>query len=63
MGNGVFSIDGLMGNQPAPALSVVDQVRQRAVEEKLHQANTEETTSDVLIKEVRREGRLRRVFP
>lgn len=49
MGNGVFSIDGLMGNQPAPALSVVDQVRQRAVEEKLHQANTEETTSDVLM--------------
>lgn len=47
MGNGVFSIDGLMGNQPPPALSVVDQVRQRAVEEKLHQANTEETTSDV----------------
>ncbi|MCR3681035.1 3'-5' exoribonuclease [Citrobacter freundii] len=47
MGNGVFSIDGLMGNQPAPALSVVDQVRQRAVEEKLHQANTEETTNDV----------------
>lgn len=47
MGNGVFSIDGLMGNQPAPALSVVDQVRQRAVEEKLHQANTDETTSDV----------------
>lgn len=47
MGNGVFSIDGLMGNQTAPALSVVDQVRQRAVEEKLHQANTEETTSDV----------------
>lgn len=47
MGNGVFSIDGLMGNQPAPALSVVDQVRQRAVKEKLHQANTEETTSDV----------------
>ncbi|WP_234096185.1 3'-5' exonuclease [Citrobacter portucalensis] len=47
MGNGVFSIDGLIGNQPAPALSVVDQVRQCAVEEKLHQANTEETTSDV----------------
>ena len=47
MGNGVFSIDGLMGNQPEPALSVVDQVRQHAVEEKLHQANTEETTSDV----------------
>lgn len=47
MGNGVFSIEGLMGNQPEPALSVVDQVRQRAVEEKLHQANTEETTSDV----------------
>ena len=47
MGNGVFSIDGLMGNQPAPALSVVDQVRQHAVEEKLHQANTEETTNDV----------------
>ncbi|WP_411378148.1 3'-5' exoribonuclease domain-containing protein [Citrobacter portucalensis] len=47
MGNGVFSIDGLMGNQSAAALSVVDQVRQRAVDEKLHQANTEETTSDV----------------
>lgn len=47
MGNGVFSIDGLMGNQPAVALSVVDQVRQHAVEEKLQQANTEETTSDV----------------
>ncbi|MCJ8532020.1 exonuclease [Citrobacter freundii] len=51
MGNGVFSIDGLMGNQPAPALSVVDQVRQRAVEEKLHQANTDETTSDVQMEE------------
>ncbi|EMQ0961692.1 3'-5' exoribonuclease [Citrobacter braakii] len=51
MGNSVFSIDGLMGNQPAPALSVVDQVRQRAVEEKLHQANTEETTSDVQMEE------------
>ncbi|WP_410706361.1 3'-5' exonuclease [Citrobacter braakii] len=47
MGNGVLSIDGLMGNQTAAALSVVDQVRQRAVEEKLQQANTEETTSDV----------------
>ncbi|WFZ46525.1 exonuclease [Citrobacter braakii] len=51
MGNGVFSIDGLIGNQPAPALSVVDQVRQRAVEEKIHQANTEETTSDVQMEE------------
>ena len=51
MGNGVFSIDGLMGNQPAAELSVVDQVRQRAVEEKLQQANTEETTSDVQMKE------------
>ncbi|RHH49026.1 exonuclease [Citrobacter portucalensis] len=51
MGNGVFSIDGLMGNQPAAALSVVDQVRQRAVEEKLQQANTEETTSNVQMEE------------
>ncbi|MBY1058301.1 exonuclease [Citrobacter europaeus] len=51
MGNGVFSIDGLMGNQPAAELSVVDQVRQRAVEEKLQQANTEETTSDVQMEE------------
>lgn len=25
MGNGVFSIDGLMDSQPAPALSIVDQ--------------------------------------
>ncbi|MBN4855959.1 3'-5' exoribonuclease [Citrobacter freundii] len=49
MGNGVFSIDGLMGNQPA--LSVVDQVRQRAVEDKLHHANTEEATSDVQMEE------------
>ena len=47
MGNGVFSIDGLMGNQQAVALSVVDQVRQRAVDEQLQQANTEETTNDV----------------
>lgn len=52
MGNGVFSIDGLMGEQPEPALSVVDQVRQRAAEEKLHQANTEETTSDVQMEEI-----------
>lgn len=53
MGNGVFSIDGLMGGQSAPALSVVDQVRQRAVEEKLHQTNIEETTSNVQMEETR----------
>lgn len=51
MGNGVFSIDGLMDSQPAPApapaLSIVDQARQRAAEEKLHPANSRETTSDV----------------
>lgn len=51
MGNGVFSIDGLMGSQPAPALSVVDQVRQRAVEDKIHHANTKEATSDVQMEE------------
>ncbi|WP_410754100.1 3'-5' exonuclease [Citrobacter youngae] len=51
MGNGVFSIDGLMGSQPAPALSVVDQVRQRAVEDKIHHANTEEATSNVQMEE------------
>ena len=51
MGNGLFSIDGLMGSQPAPALSVVDQVRQRAVEDKIHHANTEEATSDVQMEE------------
>ncbi|MGK3369370.1 3'-5' exoribonuclease domain-containing protein [Citrobacter youngae] len=51
MGNGVFSIGGLMGNTQAPALSVVDQVRQRAVEDKLHHANTEEATSDVQMEE------------
>lgn len=51
MGNGVFSIDGLMGNQQAPALSVVDRVRQCAVEDKLHHANTEEATSDVQMEE------------
>ncbi|EQB8220388.1 RecE family exodeoxyribonuclease [Klebsiella aerogenes] len=49
MGNGVFSIDRLMDSQPAssPALSIVDQARQRAAEEKLHPANSGETTSDV----------------
>ncbi|EPL2419619.1 RecE family exodeoxyribonuclease [Klebsiella aerogenes] len=47
MGNGVFSIDGLMDSQTAPALSIVDQARQRAAEEKLHPANSGETTSDV----------------
>ncbi|MGR7198712.1 RecE family exodeoxyribonuclease [Klebsiella aerogenes] len=49
MGNGVFSIDGLMDSQPAPAsaLSIVDQARQRAAEEKLHPANSGETISDV----------------
>lgn len=36
-------------SQPAssPALSIVDQARQRAAEEKLHPANSGETTSDV----------------
>ncbi|HDY7187059.1 TPA: PD-(D/E)XK nuclease-like domain-containing protein [Klebsiella pneumoniae] len=47
MGNGVFSIDGLMDSQPAPALSIVDQARQRAAEEKLLPANSGETTSNV----------------
>ncbi|WP_374447251.1 RecE family exodeoxyribonuclease [Klebsiella variicola subsp. variicola] len=47
MGNGVFSIDGLMDSQAAPALSIVDQARQRAAEEKLHPANSGETTSNV----------------
>ncbi|HCI6152650.1 TPA: PD-(D/E)XK nuclease-like domain-containing protein [Klebsiella variicola subsp. variicola] len=50
MGNGVFSIDGLMDSQTSPtpaALSIVDQARQRAAEEKLHPANSGETTSDV----------------
>ncbi|HBR4937729.1 RecE family exodeoxyribonuclease [Klebsiella pneumoniae] len=49
MGNGVFSIDGLVDSQtsPAPALSIVDQARQRAAEEKLHPANSGETTSNV----------------
>ncbi|HBS9937514.1 TPA: exodeoxyribonuclease, partial [Klebsiella pneumoniae] len=44
MGNGVFSIDGLMDSKPAPApaLSIVDQARQRAAEEKLHPANSGE---------------------
>lgn len=51
MGNGVFSIDGLMGSHPEATLSVVDQVRQCAVEEKLHQANTEEVTSNVQMEE------------
>ncbi|HBS5737041.1 TPA: exodeoxyribonuclease, partial [Klebsiella pneumoniae] len=47
MGNGVFSIDGLMDSKPAPALSIVDQARQRAADEKLHPANSGGTTSDV----------------
>ncbi|HCB1209137.1 TPA: RecE family exodeoxyribonuclease [Klebsiella pneumoniae] len=55
MGNGVFSIDGLMDSQPAPALSIVDQARQRAAEEKLHPANSGETTSDVQMETVKPE--------
>lgn len=51
MGNGVFSIDGLMDSQPAPALSIVDQARQRAAEEKLHPVNSGGTTSDVQMEE------------
>ncbi|WP_116327545.1 RecE family exodeoxyribonuclease [Klebsiella aerogenes] len=42
MGNGVFSIDGLMDSQPAPALSIVDQARQRAAEEE-HEPEPEPT--------------------
>lgn len=53
MGNEVFSIDGLMGNQLATVPSVVDQIRQSAVEEKLHQTNIEETTSYVQMEETR----------
>lgn len=53
MGNGVFSIDGLMGNQLATVPSVVDQIRQSAVEEKLHQTDIEETTSYVQMEENR----------
>ncbi|GKK08828.1 hypothetical protein NUKP38_13210 [Klebsiella variicola] len=55
IGNGVFSIDGLMDSQPAPALSIVDQARQRAAEEKLHPANSGETTSDVQMETVKPE--------
>ncbi|MCM7179385.1 hypothetical protein LNGFDJGK_01622 [Enterobacter hormaechei] len=51
MGNGMFSINDLKGGQPAPSLSVVDQLRQRAAEEKLDQANTMETTNDVQMEE------------
>ncbi|QMD27459.1 3'-5' exoribonuclease [Citrobacter freundii] len=51
LGGGVFSIEGLMGNQPAPTLSALDQVRQSAGEEKLHQANTEAATSNVQMEE------------
>lgn len=53
MGNGVFSIDGLMDSQPAPALSIVDQARQRAAEEKLHPANSGETSSNVQMETAR----------
>lgn len=57
MGNGVFSIDGLMDSQtsPTPALSIVDQARQRAAEEKLHPANSGETTSNVQMETVKPE--------
>ncbi|CZX80353.1 3'-5' exoribonuclease domain-containing protein [Enterobacter hormaechei] len=51
MGNGMFSINDLIGGQPAPSLSVVDQLRQRAAEETLDQANTMETTNDVQMEE------------
>lgn len=51
MGNGVFSIDGLMGNQTEQPLSIVDQARQHAAEEKLNPANSQETTSNVPMEE------------
>lgn len=40
-------MDSQTAPAPAPALSIVDQARQRAAEEKLHPANSGETTSDV----------------
>lgn len=63
MGNGVFSIDGLMDSQPAPALSVVDQVRQRAVEEKILQVDTEETSDVQMEKDLNDENSVEPEMP
>lgn len=63
MGNGVFSIDGLMDSQPAPALSVVDQVRQRAVEEKILQVDTEETSDVQMEKDLNNENSVEPEMP
>ncbi len=63
MGNGVFSIDGLMDSQPAPALSVVDQVRQRAVEEKILQVDTEETSDVQMEKDLNDENSVKPEMP
>lgn len=63
MGNGVFSIDGLMDSRPAPALSVVDQVRQRAVEEKILQVDTEETSDVQMEKDLNDENSVEPEMP
>ena len=51
-GNGVFSIDSLVNTPPAQPLSVVDQVRQRSVAEKIKSDKNEEAASDVQMEEV-----------
>ncbi|AMO49159.1 Exodeoxyribonuclease VIII-like protein [Enterobacter sp. FY-07] len=52
MGDGVFSIDGLVGKQSVTGLSLVDQARQSAAEEKLHQVITAGNTIDVQMEEI-----------
>ena len=51
-GNGVFSIDSLVNAPPAQPLSVVDQVLQHSVEEKIKPDNNEEAASDEQMEEI-----------
>lgn len=48
---GMYSIENLMGNSPVTPLSIVDQVRQHSVDEKIKIINNEETTSHVQMEE------------
>ncbi|WP_316544000.1 3'-5' exonuclease [Klebsiella michiganensis] len=47
----MYSIENLMGNSPVTPLSIVDQVRQHSVDEKITVINNEEITSHVQMEE------------
>jgi hypothetical protein len=50
-GNGMFSIDGLNNSQPKKAISVVDELRQRAAVEKLRPTPSVEATNNEQMEE------------